>query len=235
MKSFTLQKSTNGTLKGLEASALWEPTKQPMENSLDIKVYSHDNSIKALYERIVVLEQRNLEQTSRIAQLSDRLERVMRLQNSDVPPRQSGGVLLWHITQFNSKVDAMRTDPNIMFYSNEAYTSPYGYKFCARLNIPPKRKDYLGLHIHLMQSENDFHLDWPFQGRIKIIMIHTDMKCAQQDTIMSKPEILAFHRPLKEISLRGFGFMEYANIFDIKQRGFVKDDTLIIKIQINIV
>jgi TNF receptor-associated factor 6 len=53
---------------------------------------------------------------------------------------------------------------------------------------------------------------------------------------MSKPEILAFHRPQQEISPRGFGFMEYAIISDILKRGFVTDESfLTIKIQMNIV
>jgi TNF receptor-associated factor 6 len=52
---------------------------------------------------------------------------------------------------------------------------------------------------------------------------------------MSKPEILAFHRPISSISPRGFGFLEYASLNDIYKRGFVVDDTLVIKIQMNIV
>lgn len=53
---------------------------------------------------------------------------------------------------------------------------------------------------------------------------------------MSKPEILAFHRPTQEgVSPRGFGFLEYASISDIERRGFILRDTLTIKIQINIV
>jgi hypothetical protein len=59
---------------------------------------------------------------------------------------------------------------------------------------------------------------------------------SQIDVIMSKPEILAFHRPQQEISPRGFGFMEYAIISDILKRGFVTDESfLTIKIQMNIV
>lgn len=59
---------------------------------------------------------------------------------------------------------------------------------------------------------------------------------SQIDVIMSKPEILAFHRPQQEISPRGFGFMEYAVINDIQKRGFVTDDNVLtIKIQMNIV
>ena len=67
-------------------------------------------------------------------------------------------------------------------------------------------------------------------------MINTrDSSQSQSDILMSKPEILAFHRPQEDISPRGFGFMEYALINDIIKRGFVENDCLIIKIQMNIV
>lgn len=95
---------------------------------------------------------------------------------------------------------------------------------------------FLGLHIHMMQSENDYHLDWPFKGRIKIQLIHPrGLSESQSDTIMSKPEILAFHRPEQRVSPRGFGFVEYACVQEIVRKGFIDRDTLTIKIQVNLV
>lgn len=61
------------------------------------------------------------------------------------------------------------------------------------------------------------------------------MQDSQSDTIMSKPEILAFHRPEQSVSPRGFGFVEYAHVQDIVRKGFVDRDTVTIKIQVNLV
>lgn len=66
-------------------------------------------------------------------------------------------------------------------------------------------------------------------------MIHQNQDDTKHDTIMSKPDILAFHKPDAEISPRGFGFLDYANINDVVKRGFVIADTLCIKVEINIV
>ncbi|XP_055692586.1 TNF receptor-associated factor 6 [Lutzomyia longipalpis] len=193
------------------------------------------NLMRAMYERIVVLEQKQQEMQAKIENMREQLSKTCSL--AEIQAKYTDGVLLWQIGQFQSKVRAMSANPNIMFYSGEAYTSPHGYKFCARINISPKVRDYIGLHVHMMQSENDYHLDWPFNGRIRISMIHPkNFHESQTDTIMSKPEILAFHRPTQEgISPRGFGFLEYASITDIERRGFILRDTLTIKIQINIV
>lgn len=181
--------------------------------------------INAMYERIVVLEQQNREQAIKI----EKLESLDRRH----------GTLVWKIDDVKKKIELMQNNPNMMFYSLEAYTCPTGYKFCARINLSHKIKDYISFHVHLMRSSNDVHLSWPFIGRIKISMIHPkNSLLSQHDCIMSKPEILAFHRPSEhdEICPRGFGFTEYSMISDIIKKGFVdENDCLIFKIQMNIV
>lgn len=196
----------------------WDPQKSKRTDT---------DLIQSMFERIVVLEQTN-------RALSIKVEN---LEAQNTRRRFSNGTLIWKIENFRKKVDSMMANPNLMYYSCEAFTNPEGYRFCARLNLSPKARDTLSLHIHLMKSENDYHLEWPFVGRIKISMIHPqDFKQSQIDTIMSKPEVQAFHRPHQEISNRGFGFIEYAFISDIFRRGFVlEDDILTFKIQLNIV
>ncbi len=66
-------------------------------------------------------------------------------------------------------------------------------------------------------------------------MIHRNLNETKHDTIMSKPDILAFHRPTQEISPRGFGFIDYANINELMNKGFIIMDTLSLKIELNIV
>lgn len=188
--------------------------------------------VQAMCQRIVVLEQRCREQDVKLENLTKQLLAT----RQHIDPRYSNGIIVWEILNFKALVEQLRANTNNQVYSRDCYTSPYGYKFCARLNIQPKKDHLLSLHVHLMQSENDFHLDWPFKGRIRLCMIHPhDANISQHDTIMTKPEILAFHQPRERISTRGFGFVEYANIADMVRKGFCKDDRVVIKIQINIV
>lgn len=235
MTMFTEMQTKTMDLKSVEDSKLWDAPNKHQSNGDEY--HNHKSSetelLKALYERIVVLEQQNREKDLKIEKLVQQISKNTFY--GDVHPRYSCGVLLWKITQFQSKVNAMSSDPNKMFYSAEAYTSPHGYRYCLRINISPKVKDYIGLHVHLMQSDNDFHLEWPFRGRIKISMIHRNLNETKHDIIMSKPEILAFHRPNQEICPRGFGFLEYAGISDILSKGFVVMDTLTIKTHLTIV
>lgn len=157
---------------------------------------------------------------------------------AQINPRFSGGVLVWRITQLRTKLQQMRADPNgKAFFSGDSYTSPFGYRYCVRLNCSPKRSDHIALHVHLMQSDNDFHLDWPFSGRIKISLLHpTEASETKNDIIMSNPEMVAFQRPRTETSSHGFGFLEYAKIQDVLERGFVSAaDVLTVKVHLSIV
>lgn len=208
----------------------WEPCEKSAEANGDDDALRQQQQastrelINSLYERIVFLEQRNREQEIKME----------KLQHTE---RNRHGTLVWRIEDFKRKCDMMTANSQAMFYSPEAYTDPNGYKFCARINLSSKMDNHLSFHIHLMRSENDFHLSWPFIGRIKISMIHKESHSTQTDILMSKPEIQAFHRPREdtEISPRGFGYTEYANITDVIRRGFIDNDCLTIKIEMNIV
>lgn len=241
MTAFNVKNSTSVDLNDAMSpvSHHWDaPSKDTNRTNGSSSTTSSDSDLlKALYERIVVLEQQSREKDMKLEKLTQQMSKASLQHNigNGVHPRYSGGVLVWKITQFQSKITAMAADPNAMFYSGEAYTSPHGYRYCVRINISPKVKDFIGLHVHLMKSDNDFHLEWPFRGRIKISMIHRNLNETKHDIIMSKPEILAFHRPSQEISPRGFGFLEYASISHVLNKGYVIMDTLTVKVQLNIV
>lgn len=204
----------------------WEPLEKAKDSDKEAILRQQSTTrdlINAMYERIVVLEQQTR-------------ENLIKIEKLQLMETKRHGTLVWKIEEFKKKIELMQSNPNMMFYSTEAYTSPNEYKFCARINLSHKMRDCLSLHVHLMKSENDYHLSWPFIGRIKISMIHTkDSSQSQTDILMSKPEIGAFHRPQEDISPRGFGFMEYAMIGEIIKKGFIENDCLVIKIQMNIV
>lgn len=186
--------------------------------------------INKMYERIVILEQQNREQAMRIEQQDGRIEKLQQMET------RRNGTLAWKIKDFEKKVDLMKSNPLQMFYSPECFTDPTGYRFCARMAINSKRINTLSFFVHFMKSENDYHLTWPFCGRISISMINNrDPSQTCRDIVMSNPEIKAFHRPHEDISTRSYGFMEYADISEIIKVGFIENDCLTIKIQVNIV
>lgn len=207
--------------------------------------------VQSLCDRIATLEQLNHEQELKIERLTNQISKlctgtpvngtlstIQSTISNTINPRNTCGILVWQITDFTAKVVTMRANPNNMFYSPDFYTAPFGYRFCARISISPKAKakDTISLHVHMMQSSNDYHLDWPFRGCIKISMVHDDSKFSLHDKIMTNEKVSAFQRPQTEISSHSFGFTEYAVISDIRTGGYIStEDILTIKIQISIV
>lgn len=188
---------------------------------------------KKLYDRMATLEQELREYKLDVKRLTVIINKIS-LSNL----RERFGTLVWQIDEFEKKVQTMLNNPMTMFYSPDFYTDPNGYRFCGRISISTKSKlkEYLSFHVHMMQSDNDFHLDWPFRGCIQIFMIHEDSKLTQRDKIMTNEKSTAFQRPSSEISAHSFGFTEYANISSILNEGFLSGDgKLTIKLHISIV
>lgn len=211
-----------------------------LQGSKDAKVVKkneqddyEENILTKLYDRIATLERDVYGYKMDFKRLTMIINKI-----SIASQRDRGGILVWQIDDFEGKVQAMLNSPVTMFYSPDFYTDPYGYRFCARISLSSKikTKDTLSFHVHMMQSENDYHLDWPFRGCIQISMINKDAKLTQRDKIMTNEKSTAFQRPTNEISAHSFGFTEYANINSIMKDGFLSSDgKLTIKLRIGIV
>lgn len=116
---------------GIDNNHLWDAPAKRSNGDHVPNNHEQMDLIRTLYDRIVVLEQQHREQSAKFDQLTDQMTKSLQLGVRD-------GILIWRIEQFYSKIDSMSNNPNVMLYSGEAYTSPHGYKFCARLNISPK-------------------------------------------------------------------------------------------------
>lgn len=221
-----LSKDTKSSMQSVHKADI--ENGQPQNDSNNCPV-----EMKKLHDRVATLEQELRDYKLDVKRLT---MLVNKLSISNL--RERSGTLVWQIDDFENKVQAMLTNTNTMYYSPDFYTDPYGYRFCGRISISnkAKAKDTLSFHVHMMQSENDYHLDWPFRGCIQILMIHNDSKLTQRDKIMTNEKSTAFQRPNSEISAHSFGFTEYANINTIINDGFLSiDGKLTIKLHISIV
>lgn len=122
-------------ISGMENHRLWDAPTKRASNGSDGAQEQMD-LIRGMYERIVVLEQQYREQSLKVDRLTVDLSKVDAQKYCD-------GVLVWQLNQFHNQIDLMSNNPNILLYSSEAYTSPHGYKFCARLNISSKVSPFL--------------------------------------------------------------------------------------------
>lgn len=221
---------TNASTSALEEeSKLWDAEKD--DTSATTKAQCDTTSlIKSLYEKVINLEQRNREQDIALSNMSRQLTALTigkRKFANEMTLRYCMGTFIWEIDNFKARLEAMLSDNAKMLYSPGFYTSPNGYRFCARLNISSQNSKCFALHIHLMKSEFDDCLTWPFNGRLSLAMINCPFpQLTQQDTMMSRSDLAAFQKPSAEICLRGFGYTEYALVNDVCRNGFILNDTL---------
>uniref|UniRef100_A0A1B6J2U8 RING-type E3 ubiquitin transferase n=1 Tax=Homalodisca liturata TaxID=320908 RepID=A0A1B6J2U8_9HEMI len=220
-----------------QEAQLWEPP--PKKGLEDESEDSCKALMKSLYERLVLLEQSNREQEIQITSLRAQVGRLTEENENlkyNIPLQFCNGVCVWTIDKFQEKYSSMTQDYQRCFYSPSFTTSYVGYKFCARLKLSTLNPNYLALLIHLKQGQFDKALDWPFSGRISFTLVHpTQPEESIKETMMSRPELEAFKQPTKDICLRGFGYSEFVLVSDIFTKGFLENDTITIKIQVQTV
>jgi hypothetical protein len=102
------------------------------------------------------------------------------------------------------------------------------------MNLSPNDRTHIALHIHLMRTDHDDSLLWPFTGRITFMLVNPkDSSQHICDTMMSRPELGAFKRPMRDMNPRGFGYTEFVSVHDLSVQGFVTpNDSILIKLHI---
>ncbi|XP_072394158.1 TNF receptor-associated factor 6-like [Diabrotica undecimpunctata] len=208
----------------------WDP---PPKNS-EPSALQDDNLqelLKTLYEKIVYLEQKSREQDIIIANMSQQIA-SQSLPMTKLNQLYCNGCYLWYVSDFKSKMTAMRENPHVMYYSTGFYTSPNGYKLCVRLNLSPKDNNYIAILIHVMKTDHDHTLDWPFTGKLSIILVHpTQSFRSIKETMITRPELDAFKRPVQDMNSKGFGYTEFALLEEIVEQDFISNNQLLIKVQ----
>ena len=126
---------------------------------------------RELYQKVISLEQIQLQQEMKISELTSQIE-LMRTDKQELTNRHANGEFLWRINNFSNYHQKLRNNHNFLIYSKGFYTSYYGYKVCLRSNLYiSEGEEYLGIFVHFMRGDNDDILDWPWRGRVRITVI----------------------------------------------------------------
>ncbi|XP_015114237.1 TNF receptor-associated factor 6 [Diachasma alloeum] len=215
-------------------SKLWDPP--PKNNGGQLEPEKSQSNVeqllKDLYERIVVLEQQNREQSIII---SNQKATIASIQDSLTSLREESlkncnGIYIWRIDNFSHKMTEMMGESK-MFYSEDFYTHKNGYKVRGRINISMKNMDRLSIVLHFVPSENDDALDWPFVGVISFTLVHPeDSEKSIRERTYSVPSLEAFKRPGMEMNRRSFGYTEFISLHELPN--FTSNDRLIFRIEV---
>ncbi|NP_001089863.1 TNF receptor-associated factor 6-A [Xenopus laevis] len=160
---------------------------------------------------------------------------------ADMDAHRCNGVFIWRIKGFSGLQKSQEEEKPVVIHSPGFYTGDPGYKLCLRLHLqlPSAQRcaNYISLFVHTMQGDYDSLLPWPLQGTIRLSILDQSESTARQDQVEvmdTKPDLLAFQRPTAPRNPKGFGYVTFMHLNTLKQRQYVKNDTLLVRCSVNI-
>ncbi|XP_070555563.1 TNF receptor-associated factor 6-like [Ptychodera flava] len=210
------------------------PSSYPQENrdlSLLREKLRHYEEHRVIQEqKILELQTKVQTQGQEILSLNTKIQRLETM--------ISNGVFYWKIDRYSDIQRKASTGETNVMHSPPFYTGYYGYKMCLRINLngtPSAHGLYVSLFVHFMQGEWDDMLQWPFSGKITLsILDQSDNMEAKQhlsETLIAKPSLAAFHRPVSNRNHKGFGYMEFAPLTQLESRvdQYIRNNSIVIK------
>ncbi|KAF2350679.1 Zinc finger TRAF-type [Trinorchestia longiramus] len=205
------------------------------------KTSSNEKILRAVSDKTVDLDQRMLEETIRLDNLTkqmDGIELVINDRLVALSGRFCNGDFIWRVHNFSTRCNDIRNQ-NLSTYSPPFYTSQFGYKCCIRLGVKCKdEQDYLSLYILFMKGEYDDVLEWPFKGHISLGLLDCSSNGNKKhivDSVDSSPSLQAFQRPLGFRNEKSFGFTQFCLMDDLHAGDgalYVVNDTVTVRAKV---
>ena len=151
-----------------------------------------------------------------------------------------GGKYIWKIVGFSHHLQDARDGKITSLESPAIYSSQQEYKFS--MHFFPKGINggdghHIGLFVGMMQGEYDTILEWPFSGRI-VLTIKDQSTDANgfrhdiSDTFVANRNLGAFQEPTAAGRYSTlYGYAEFAPTAPVCTTQYLKDDSLMIKLQ----
>ncbi|XP_020913585.1 TNF receptor-associated factor 6 isoform X2 [Exaiptasia diaphana] len=207
--------------------AVEEGARGGQKSSAGYSGYSEDR----LFENTILLQ-------PDLKRLSDRMTRL-ETRVIDLEGRVSNGTFIWKIDNYD-QCRAQAVNHSVpAIHSPPFYTGLYGYKMCLRMNLNGVDSGvdrHISLFVHMMQGEWDDILEWPFTGRITLAILdqseNVEFRRPISETLVAKPNLLAFQKPTTHRNHKGYGYVEFCQIDQLVQEQFVKNNSMLVRIQV---
>ncbi|KAK6973152.1 TNF receptor-associated factor 6 [Biomphalaria glabrata] len=222
----------NSAIKQVVQSSSSVRLVQELKSSFEEQMSVQKQKIEELTHKLASMEQLNADLALKVGKLKGELE--------ESEGRFCNGDFYWRIPEFSQyQMKAISGEPS-MLHSPPFYTSTWGYKMCIRANLASNLNEnaghFLSLFIHFMQGHNDHFITWPFSGKIILSIIDQNPDRNSQvnisETLIAKPNLIAFQKPTSFRNHKGFGYIEFISLMTLKTKNYLKDDSLIIRAQV---
>nr|XP_039258368.1 TNF receptor-associated factor 3-like [Styela clava] len=146
------------------------------------------------------------------------------------------GKLVWKIRDFERHRDDAKRIRALSIYSQPFYTSPHGYKMCLRVYLNGDgmgKNTHISLFFILMKGEHDELLSFPFRQKVTLMLL--DQGPDQQhllDVFRPDPTSSSFKKPTSDMNMAS-GFPKFVAQDDINGSSYVKNDTIVIRVEVD--
>ena len=187
-----------------------------------------ESQIRHLQDKLQQVEATMLAKTT---ENEDRDFRLSLMENSNYD-----GTMVWKIPQFTPRMEDARTGKYTSIFSLPFYSGRYGYKMCLRLYIlgdGTGKGSHMSLFFVLMKGEFDNILQWPFTHKVTFKLIN---QCGGRDVVdIFQPDPLSssFQKPNTDMNIAS-GCPRFVSLTELMQNGFIIDDTIFIKVKVNL-
>ena len=149
------------------------------------------------------------------------------------------GSFIWKVENYRQCRQRAIDGGMTALHSPAFYISLYGYRLCMRIHLNGVGSgvgQHVALFVHMMKGGYDGTLEWPFTGRIALSILDqsdaSEFRHHISETLVAKPNLLAFQRPTAPRNYKGYGYVEFAPIEQIREGQYVKNNTMLVRIQI---
>ncbi|XP_047136080.1 TNF receptor-associated factor 5 isoform X2 [Hydra vulgaris] len=152
----------------------------------------------------------------------------------------TNGIFVWAVPNFRVQFEAAKiSEEDKAVYSHPFYTAQYGYKLRIKVYLNGRDRGkgtHISLYLIIMKGDYDNLLDWPFNHKITFYLldqsVHRKHKVHQLSPNRSLPNVRAvFNQPTSKENL-GIGNPSFVSHESMIAGGYIKDDTLFIKCEI---
>ena len=146
------------------------------------------------------------------------------------------GTMIWKIPQFAQRMADAQSGKYASIFSLPYYTSRYGYKLCLRLYILGDgigKGTHMSLFFVVMRGEFDNILQWPFTHKVTFRLLNQGAGQDIVDSFLSDAMSSSFKKPKTDMNVAS-GCPRFVSISDVKSGGFIADDSIFIKVKVDV-
>ena len=178
--------------------------------------------------------------TRRLERRIDSIEHTLALRNvaqvmrQRLPPSYDGH-LVWKITKFSWLRNEAVIGQQRSFLSPCFFTSPCGYKMCARIYLNGDgmgRGTHISVFFVVMRGQYDAILRWPFRQRITFMLLDQDNIEHVIDEFRPDPNNPSFQRPRREANIAS-GFPLFCSLTQLSRHAYVHEDTMFLRVSVS--